>query len=204
MRQLTLILGLGTTALVAAAACDRADETGGGGGSTVTSSTSSTTTTTDSTTTSTDTCGVDLVDALGTTADCNNCLSLRCCSEAQDYLSTPDVDRFDALNQCMASNPDCRSECTFTICQGSSIELSMGLTADCATCLGADCCDETIACEADGECTYLAMNALIPASRIAGWSAHVLEQHADNRLMRPRSQFTGAFPKKFVPISKRG
>lgn len=44
---------------------------------------------------------------------------------------------------------------------------------------------------------------LFAASRIAGWSAHVLEQHADNRLMRPRSQFTGTYPKKFIPISKR-
>lgn len=44
---------------------------------------------------------------------------------------------------------------------------------------------------------------LFAASRIAGWSAHVLEQHADNRLMRPRSHFTGQYPKIFVPISKR-
>ena len=44
---------------------------------------------------------------------------------------------------------------------------------------------------------------LFAASRIAGWSAHVLEQHADNRLMRPRSNFTGRFPRKFVPVSKR-
>jgi citrate synthase len=44
---------------------------------------------------------------------------------------------------------------------------------------------------------------LFAASRIAGWSAHVLEQHADNRLMRPRSQFIGKYPREFVPISKR-
>jgi citrate synthase len=44
---------------------------------------------------------------------------------------------------------------------------------------------------------------LFAASRIAGWSAHVLEQHADNRLMRPRSLFTGKLPREFVPISKR-
>lgn len=44
---------------------------------------------------------------------------------------------------------------------------------------------------------------LFAASRIAGWCAHVLEQHADNRLMRPRSLFTGRLPRKFVPISKR-
>lgn len=44
---------------------------------------------------------------------------------------------------------------------------------------------------------------LFAASRIAGWSAHVLEQHADNRLMRPRSQYTGSFKRKFVPMAKR-
>jgi citrate synthase len=41
------------------------------------------------------------------------------------------------------------------------------------------------------------------ASRIAGWTAHVMEQHADNRLMRPRSIFAGQFPRAFIPIEKR-
>jgi citrate synthase len=42
------------------------------------------------------------------------------------------------------------------------------------------------------------------ASRIAGWTAHIMEQHADNRLMRPRSLFVGRFPRPFVPIEERG
>jgi 2-methylcitrate synthase len=41
------------------------------------------------------------------------------------------------------------------------------------------------------------------ASRIAGWTAHVMEQHADNRLMRPRSLFVGKLPRKYVPLDKR-
>ena len=41
---------------------------------------------------------------------------------------------------------------------------------------------------------------LFAASRIAGWTAHVMEQHADNRLMRPRSQFIGKIPRRYVPI----
>lgn len=41
------------------------------------------------------------------------------------------------------------------------------------------------------------------ASRIAGWTAHVMEQHADNRLMRPKSSYVGKYPLKYVPISKR-
>ncbi len=39
--------------------------------------------------------------------------------------------------------------------------------------------------------------------RIAGWSAHVMEQHGDNRLIRPLSDFTGELGKKWVPIEER-
>nr|MBO2470227.1 citrate synthase/methylcitrate synthase [Bacillota bacterium] len=31
-------------------------------------------------------------------------------------------------------------------------------------------------------------------SRMAGWTAHVLEQAADNRLIRPQSVYTGPMP----------
>ena len=41
-------------------------------------------------------------------------------------------------------------------------------------------------------------------SRIAGWCAHVLEQHQDNRLIRPRAEYTGpAYPAKYVPLNER-
>ena len=41
-------------------------------------------------------------------------------------------------------------------------------------------------------------------SRTAGWTAHVLEQLADNRLYRPLSEYTGdPVGKKFVPIDQR-
>ncbi len=39
--------------------------------------------------------------------------------------------------------------------------------------------------------------------RIAGWSAHVMEQHGDNRLIRPLSDFTGELGKKWVPVDQR-
>ncbi|HUR62146.1 MAG TPA: citrate/2-methylcitrate synthase [Candidatus Thermoplasmatota archaeon] len=41
-------------------------------------------------------------------------------------------------------------------------------------------------------------------SRVAGWAAHVLEQHGDNRLIRPLSDYVGPpLGRKWVPISKR-
>lgn len=44
---------------------------------------------------------------------------------------------------------------------------------------------------------------VIAAGRIAGWTAHILEQHADNRLIRPRGAYTGPGRRPFVPLEKR-
>jgi citrate synthase len=40
-------------------------------------------------------------------------------------------------------------------------------------------------------------------SRIAGWTAHVLEQYADNRLIRPRAEYVGPRRRAFTPIGDR-
>ena len=45
--------------------------------------------------------------------------------------------------------------------------------------------------------------AMFAVSRMAGWTAHVLEQYADNRLIRPVSQYTGPAPRSYIPVSKR-
>jgi citrate synthase len=45
---------------------------------------------------------------------------------------------------------------------------------------------------------------IFAVSRIAGWSAHVLEQLANNRLIRPRADYTGpAYPQTWVPLEQR-
>ena len=41
-------------------------------------------------------------------------------------------------------------------------------------------------------------------SRVSGWCAHVLEQHADNRLIRPRAEYIGAMNRRWVSARKRG
>jgi citrate synthase len=41
------------------------------------------------------------------------------------------------------------------------------------------------------------------SSRIAGWTAHILEQYSESVLIRPTSKYLGAYGTKFVPIEKR-
>jgi citrate synthase len=41
-------------------------------------------------------------------------------------------------------------------------------------------------------------------SRVSGWCAHVLEQHADNRLIRPRAEYVGPMNRRWIPVRKRG
>ena len=40
-------------------------------------------------------------------------------------------------------------------------------------------------------------------SRTAGWSAHILEQMSDNRLIRPRAIYQGSPQREFIPIDRR-
>jgi 2-methylcitrate synthase len=41
-------------------------------------------------------------------------------------------------------------------------------------------------------------------SRSAGWTAHVLEQYSNNRLIRPRAEYVGPKVTEYVPIEQRG
>jgi citrate synthase len=44
---------------------------------------------------------------------------------------------------------------------------------------------------------------LFVVSRVVGWSAHVIEQLDNNRLIRPRARYTGQINREFVPLAKR-
>ena len=45
---------------------------------------------------------------------------------------------------------------------------------------------------------------IFAVSRISGWTAHVLEQYADNRLIRPRAEYVGPiFPQRLIPLDER-
>ena len=44
---------------------------------------------------------------------------------------------------------------------------------------------------------------IFAVARISGWMAHLLEQYADNRLMRPRLVYEGPTDRKFRPIEER-
>jgi len=40
-------------------------------------------------------------------------------------------------------------------------------------------------------------------SRVSGWTAHILEQYENNRLIRPRAEYVGPTEQKVVPIDQR-
>lgn len=45
---------------------------------------------------------------------------------------------------------------------------------------------------------------IFAVSRVSGWTAHVLEQYANNRLIRPRADYIGpAYPQTFLPLDQR-
>ncbi|MBI4432291.1 MAG: citrate synthase [Candidatus Omnitrophica bacterium] len=45
---------------------------------------------------------------------------------------------------------------------------------------------------------------MFAVSRMAGWTAHVVEQLSDNRLIRPLSYYVGRKDESYVPLAKRG
>ena len=44
---------------------------------------------------------------------------------------------------------------------------------------------------------------VIAAGRVAGWTANIVEQHEDNRLIRPRADYVGPGRRAWVPLERR-
>jgi 2-methylcitrate synthase len=40
-------------------------------------------------------------------------------------------------------------------------------------------------------------------SRVSGWAAHIMEQRANNKLIRPSADYTGPTTRTFVPVNQR-
>ena len=47
------------------------------------------------------------------------------------------------------------------------------------------------------------MPALFGCSRISGWTAHILEQLEDNRIIRPNADYVGPNIREYVPVESR-
>lgn len=48
------------------------------------------------------------------------------------------------------------------------------------------------------------MTPIFAVSRVSGWLAHILEQYENNRLIRPRAEYSGPVKQKYIPVEQRG
>jgi citrate synthase len=48
------------------------------------------------------------------------------------------------------------------------------------------------------------MTPIFAVSRVSGWLPHILEQYENNRLIRPRAEYSGPVKQKYIPVEQRG
>ena len=47
------------------------------------------------------------------------------------------------------------------------------------------------------------MTPIFALARMVGWTAHVREQYANNRIIRPGSEYIGPRDRRYVPLDQR-
>ncbi len=46
-------------------------------------------------------------------------------------------------------------------------------------------------------------SSVFAISRVGGWIAHILEQYAEDELIRPSTAYSGEYDRKWVPLEQR-
>jgi uncharacterized membrane protein YgcG len=120
----------------------------------ITTTTSSHSTTTTTWTTSEPECDVDLVQTMGATEQCNECVKTNCCSEAQGFAISPTGYRLAELFDCAIGADEagpCASTCTPPQCGYGPVGDSAFFYV-CNVCITHSCCPALNACYADQIC----------------------------------------------------
>jgi hypothetical protein len=98
-------------------------------------------------------CSANLVEFLGASQECNECVGVFCCPEAVHYVADPESNAtFELLMACALGTGDggpCLDVCEAPVCES---DLGLPFMHSTADCLNERCCPEISACQADEAC----------------------------------------------------